>query len=110
MTLLKLLFTGYSAGWVHADEGVFSGLHHVRLEVWSRAEGQQKVKAAGKELTVSRNIFKIHFSEILHYLLFDYGYRSSYIKFCSVLYACFVFSPNFNDFLSAVNLLEEIYI
>lgn len=38
------------AGSVHADEGVFDSLHHVRLEVWSRDQGQERVEAAGKEL------------------------------------------------------------
>ena len=41
------------AGRVHADEGAFDSLHHMRLEVWSKDEGQQRVKAVGKELTVS---------------------------------------------------------
>lgn len=39
------------AGRVHADEGAFDSLHHMRLEVWSKDEGKQRVKAVGKELT-----------------------------------------------------------
>ena len=77
------LFLYYSAGWVHADEGVFQGLHHVRLEVWSKGEGQQKVKAAGKELTVSKK----QLSFIASKPIFRNFKSSSAQTFCSVLKA-----------------------
>ena len=52
MLYLSLFFS--SAGSVHADEGVFDSLHHVRLEVWPRDQGQERVEAVGKELKVRK--------------------------------------------------------
>lgn len=38
------------AGTVHIQEGVFDSLHLMRLEVWPRGQGQEKVKVAGSTL------------------------------------------------------------
>ncbi|XP_045164195.2 protein DD3-3-like [Mercenaria mercenaria] len=38
------------AGTVHVNQGVFDGLHMIRLEVWPRSQGHEKVRVAGKVL------------------------------------------------------------
>lgn len=44
-----------SAGTIHVDEGVFDSLHLMRLEVWPRSQGQDKVKVAGRTLTAGED-------------------------------------------------------